>query len=96
MGLGFVIARFNVFLRKTEQAEGLPRSAPWLPLWLGLAPTLFGVAINVVATAHHFRLMRRADRGEPYHPARWTPDLVAGAGMVFLGLAIVVNLFLAQ
>lgn len=96
MSLGFVIARFNVFLWKTQQTKGLPPSAPRLPLWLGLALTVFGVAINVVATLHHFRLMRRADRGEPYQPERWSPDLVVGAGMVLLGLAIVADLFLSR
>ncbi|MHB1556687.1 MAG: YidH family protein [Isosphaeraceae bacterium] len=96
MSLGFVIARFNVFLWKTEYGKGLPPSSPWLPLWLGMTLTVFGVAINIVATVHHFQLMRSASRGEPYRPERWSPDLIVGAGMVFLGLAIVVDLFLAR
>ena len=96
MSLGFVIARFNVFLWKTEHGKGLPLETPWLPLWLGLVLTVFGVAINIVATVHHFQLMRSADRGEPYRPEKWSPDLVVGAGMVLLGLAIAVDLFLAR
>lgn len=96
MSLGFVIARFNLFLWKTHQTRELPASAPPLPLWLGLAFTVFGVAINIVATVHHFGLMRSANRGEPYRPDRWSPDLVVGAGMVLLGLAIVVDLFLSR
>ncbi len=96
MSFGFVIARFNIFLWKTEHGTGLPPSTPWLPLWLGITLAVFGVAINIVATVHHFQLMRCADRGEPYQPERWSPDLVVGAGMVLLGLAIVVDLFLAR
>ena len=96
MSLGFVIARFNVFLWKTQQGQGLPLSVPWLPLWLGLALTVFGVAINIAATVHHFRLMRRANLGEPYRPEAWSPDLVVGVGMVLFGLAIVVDLFKAR
>lgn len=96
MSLGFVIARFNVFLWKTEQSKGLPSSAPSLPMWIGLALAAFGVAINVIATLHHFHLMRRADRGEPYRHGEWTPDLFIGLGMVALGLAIVIDLFVSR
>ncbi len=96
MSLGFVIARFHVFLWKNDLGKGLPDSAPRLPMWIGLALAVFGVAINVIATIHHFRLMRRADRGEPYRHGEWTPDLFIGAGMVALGLAIVIDLFLSR
>ena len=96
MSLGFVMARFNVFLWNNEHGKGEPHSLPRLPLWLGLALTVFGIAINVAATVHHFRLMRRANRGEPYQPDVWSPDLLVGIGMVVLGLAIVVELFVGR
>ena len=96
MSLGFVIARFNAFLWKVHKDDGLPLSAPMITQWLGLAFTVFGVAINIVATVHHFQLMGRANRGEPYEPRHWSPDLVVGAGMVLLGLAIVADIFLSR
>lgn len=96
MSLGFVIARFNVFLWKSQHGKGFPVSSPWEPMWLGLSLTVFGVVINVIATIHHFRLMSQADRGEPYRPEKWTPDMLIGAGMVALGLAIVIDLFISR
>jgi putative membrane protein len=96
VSLGFVVARFNVFLWKAAHDKGVPRPVPWLPLWLGMMIAVFGVTINVAATAHHFRLMRRANRGEAYRPESGSPDLVVGVGMVVLGAAIVAELFVTR
>ena len=97
ISLGFVIARFNVFLWKIREAgQTLPPSAPRLPLWIGSVLAAYGVAVNMFATVQHRLLLRRADRGEPYRPPTWSPDLVVGIGMALLGILVLVVLFTAR
>jgi len=93
MSLGFVMVRFNMFLWKSQRSGDAPESAPWLPLWIGLVLTAYGVAVNLFATVQHRGLLNRANRGEPYVPPRWSPDLVVGIGMAALGVLVVIDLF---
>lgn len=96
MTLGFVMVRFNIFVARTQQSDHASQSTPWLPLWVGLVLTAYGVAINLFATVQHRRLIVRANRGEPYEAPTWSPDLVVGIGMAVLGALVVIDLFLTH
>lgn len=65
MGLGFVVARFGLFLQQLQIVEHQPSVRQYgLSLWFGTALIAVGVAVNVYAGWRHTRLMRALDRGE--------------------------------
>jgi putative membrane protein len=69
MGFGFVVARFGLFLREITAVQGRPLTAPTgISYWIGGALLVLGVAINVLATIQHIRLMKRLAANEPYRP----------------------------
>jgi putative membrane protein len=63
MGFGFVVARFGLFLRELSVvAQPVPQT-PHFSVWIGTALVLIGVAVNLLATLHHVRLVRDLNRG---------------------------------
>lgn len=65
MGLGFVVARFGLFLQQLQIVEHQPSVRQYgLSLWFGTALIAVGVAVNVYAGWRHTRLIRALDRGE--------------------------------
>lgn len=85
IGLGFVVARFGLFLRELVAAGHPPAAANAGPsLWIGTGIVALGVAVNVIAAAQHVRLVRRLEAGGP------TPSGVSRLGValeVLLGVA---------
>ncbi len=60
MGLGFVVARFGLFLREIQAMQsGGPAKGFGLSLWFGTAFIVLGVAINIASIFNHVRLVRR-------------------------------------
>jgi putative membrane protein len=83
IGLGFVVARFGLFLRELV-AAGRPPADAGPSLWIGTGMVALGVAVNVLAAAQHVRLVRRLEAGGP------TPSGVSRLGValaVLLGVA---------
>ncbi len=63
MGFGFVVARFGLFLRELSvTAQPVPQT-PHFSVWIGTALVLIGVVVNLLAAAHHMRLVRDLNRG---------------------------------
>jgi len=91
MAFGFVIARFGLFLREIEAAHAGPAEAPSaLSLPIGIAFVLIGVLINILASVHHVRYIRRLSSGRlgvgrPSGLAIALALVLAGAGV---GMAI--------
>ncbi len=65
MGFGFVVARFGLFLQQLQAIRGAPSTQHYgLSLWFGTALITIGVAANIMAGAHHAKLVQSLDRGE--------------------------------
>jgi putative membrane protein len=93
MGLGFVVARFGLFLTELRSAEQLPpQHAVGWSLWIGTALLVLGIAVNLLAAAQFAAFASRLDRGEPYRPSRWPLGLIVAGVLAVLGLVMVAYL----
>lgn len=88
MGLGFVVARFGLFLRETAAAKGgaLPRPLGFSPT-VGVLLILLGVAALAVAAFRFTTTLRRLRSGLPAPLALW-PGLFLTLGLAAVGLAL--------
>ena len=95
MGLGFVVARFGLFLRELASIEDLPapRSAG-LSMWIGIGLLSLGIAVNVASAVQHATFVRRLERGEPYRPGRWSLGIAVAAILSAVGIGMIVYLVL--
>jgi putative membrane protein len=60
MGLGFLVAKFGLFVAEMLLIRGGdPTDTPRLPLWIGSAMVLLGIAATLLAGIEHVRLVRR-------------------------------------
>ena len=92
MGLGFVVARFGLFLRLlSQQAQGrLPRGEFGVSAALGVLFVLIGAVAILVATAQHKRYVATLSQHD-------LPDAYArGFALVLSGTVGVLGLLLAS
>jgi len=89
MGLGFVVARFGLFLREfaAEEAGQLPQRSG-MSLWFGTALLVLGVAAIAMSGLEHYRLMRRWEQGQLYQPPRNSAGLYVAAALVLIGIGM--------
>lgn len=60
MGLGFLVARFGLFLREMAVwREAKATHAPHLSVWIGSALVLLGIVATLVAAAEYVHMLRR-------------------------------------
>jgi putative membrane protein len=92
MGLGFVVARFGVFLRMAAAAtrNGEPPQAHWESTVLGVAFVLLGVVTLFVAAWQHARFceeLGEADLPQTYFPrySLWFTWILALLGVALSG-----------
>jgi uncharacterized protein (DUF302 family)/uncharacterized membrane protein YidH (DUF202 family) len=87
MGLGFVLARFGLFLEEFNhlQPDFQVRSYG-ISLWIGVGLILMGVSVCLLSTLRHLRMLKQLEAGESLYLHR--PRLVIGvvAALVILGL----------
>ncbi len=97
MGLGFVVARFGLFLREVAVAQhaAVPPTSG-LSLWVGSGLIVLGILTNVHSAAQHLAFARRLARGEPYYPPRVPPGVVVAFVLAVLGIAMAVHMVLAS
>ncbi|MBI2825122.1 MAG: DUF202 domain-containing protein [Planctomycetia bacterium] len=89
MGLGFVVARFGLFLREIAVAEHLlqaPRSG--FSLWIGTGLILLGVVVSMMAAWEHALLLRRMDEGAAYRPPRRSLAIIVAVVLALIGIAM--------
>ena len=97
MGLGFVVARFGVFLREFALAENfLPHHQTNFSLWIGTSLVLAGVIVNLLAAWEYYGFFRRLDRQLPYRAPRWSYGVIVAVALGIIGLAMVVYLVLPR
>jgi putative membrane protein len=93
IALGFVVAKFGLFLRqlakatKAEVPPGIGTSS-----WIGALFVALGVVTCAVAAAQHLRFLERLRRGDAYPAPRWSLAIVLAVVLSFLGIGILVYL----
>ena len=98
IGLGFVVARFGLFLREIASIEAKiqpPHSAIGAPL-LGVLLIFLGVAIALMAAWSHFRYLGRLHRGEPLQIRRLSGAVLVSLILAAFGLGLGLYLFRMQ
>ena len=94
MGVGFVVARFGLFLRELAEVGHLPlRHDPRFSLVLGNVFIGLGVLMLVLAVALYQRFLRRLARGELGYPSEWSLGVLLA--LTLAGLGVVLATYLA-
>jgi putative membrane protein len=97
MGLGFVLARFGLFLEEFNRldANSIARSYG-LSLWIGVTLILLGVAVCLLSTVRHLHMLRQLQAGDSLFAT--PPRLAMGvvAVLIILGLIMAGYLILAN
>ncbi len=86
IGLGFVVAKFGLFLR-ILQPQVLHPSHPWTGI-VGVALALSGATVSALAAWQHRRFIQTLDPHELPPRYRTTPGWGLGAGVAVAGLAL--------
>ena len=92
VGMGFVVARFALFLEEIHAPGQVPAGKHEISLQLGVAIVVVGVAISLVAAVLHARELRRLLRGEPFRPSIWSFAIAVAVGIGLAGLALAYRL----
>ena len=92
MGLGFVVARFGLFLRETAAAKGraLAPAMGYSPV-VGVLLILLGAVAMALAAFRFVDTLRRLRAGRPA-PVSVGPGLFLSGGLVVTGVALAVYL----
>jgi len=90
VGMGFVVARFGLFLRLIHPAASNPEH-PWAgPIGIGLA--MLGALATIIATIQHRRFCRTLEANELPPNYRIEPGLMLGFSVALAGLILSVLL----
>jgi putative membrane protein len=92
MGLGFVVARFGLFLRQLALERAAPPEPGHASAVIGAALVAASVLITIFSTARFFRARAQIERGR-FVPEAFTEVLVVAvtvlAGLALLGYLVV-------
>ena len=95
MGFGFVVARFGLFLEVMQLTRGgtVPQSHLF-SRWLGTAFVVIGVAVNLLSTRRHVRIVGQLNQGQLVaQPAsRLAVVLAVFLALIGIAIALYVNL----
>ena len=94
MGLGFVVARFGLFLHEIEavRQNPMPKASTGFSLWIGTALILLAVLVNLLVSAEHLRLMRQIPSVPPFGVRSWFLGVGVSLVLAMLGIAMAVYL----
>lgn len=91
MGLGFVVARFGLFLQQVRLVEpSLQGHSYGLSIWFGTALIATGVILDIYATWNHVQIVRQLNSGETdfTRPSRGAISLALFLALVGIAMAI--------
>ena len=99
MGLGFVVARFGLFLREIAAIHpSQPVTPPpgshssGMSIWIGTILLIVGVGMNLHATIRFAAFGRRFRRGDAIHPPSFVLEFTIAVLLGILGLALAAHL----
>jgi uncharacterized protein (DUF302 family)/uncharacterized membrane protein YidH (DUF202 family) len=97
MGLGFVVARFALFLQQMRAMEHAPSTQEYgVSLWFGTSLIAVGVIVNLYAGWRHAHLIRQLDLGEVSRPHLSARVAAIAWFLALVGLAMTVYLLLLR
>lgn len=97
MGLGFVLARFGLFLQEFNRlGSALPVRSSGVSLWIGVALILMGVAVCLLSTLRHLRMLKQLQSGESLFAQRPLLAVATAAALILLGLVMAGYLIFAN
>ena len=95
MGLGFVVARFGLFLREITPAISISdHRQTGFSLWIGTALVVVGVIVNLRAAWEHFRFLRRIEMSLPYRAPRWSQGIIVAVFLSMIGCVMAIYILL--
>jgi len=87
MGLGFVLARFGLFLQEFNRLEpDFPARSYGISLWIGVALILMGVSVCLLSMFRHLRMLKQLQAGESLYLRRPLMVIAVAVALVILGL----------
>ena len=93
MGLGFVVARFGLFLQTLRLGQPSLPLQPYGPsFWFGTSLILLGVAVQVLSAIAYARLVQRLTSGETAFRGPSSLAIFVAAALALLGLAMALYL----
>jgi uncharacterized protein (DUF302 family)/uncharacterized membrane protein YidH (DUF202 family) len=93
MGLGFVLARFGVFLQQLEFGQRAVSSQTSGPShWFGAVLITVGVIVSLSAAWQHTRLVRELNRGDLPHCSSLAQNVAIAFVLVLVGLGMAIYL----
>jgi putative membrane protein len=92
MALGFVVARFGLFLRIVQAPGGPVPPGTGLSPYLGAVLVVLGVIATGAGTRRYQKFCRRLGRGEMPSPHAEITPLLLGWSLAVLGIVMVVVL----
>lgn len=97
MGFGFVVARFGLFLQELRVVEPSSQARTYgFSIWLGTALIAAGVALDVLASWHHVRLIRQLNQGDESFGRPSPGGLALAIFLACVGVAMAVYLILVR
>ncbi|MGV3486481.1 MAG: YidH family protein [Planctomycetaceae bacterium] len=94
MGLGFLVAKFGLFVREMLVMRGKESSdAPQFSLWIGAAMVILGVVMTITASVEHHYLLKRLEITHFVGKVRGTMSTAIALMLVIVGIAMVLYLF---
>ncbi|MBP7286405.1 MAG: DUF202 domain-containing protein [Nannocystaceae bacterium] len=87
IGLGFVVARFGLFLQLLDQQAATSASHHVSP-WIGVGLAMLGAAMAATSSWQHIRFRRTLGHDDLPVGYRTGPALVAGFGVSVAGLVL--------
>src|SRR5271170_5700258 len=93
MGFGFVVARFGLFLRELASIRNFPQfETSKLTVPLGTALLVAGVAVTILSSVRHVRIVRALNTGAPIVTKPSTLAIAVALMLAAAGLAMAVYL----
>ena len=95
MGLGFIVARFGVFLRETAQLQEIQIPSQATPtVWMGIALVSVGVLAMLMATGEYVTAIRNIKQRRYNKVADRPLVVVIAVALTLIGVGMVVYLFI--
>jgi putative membrane protein len=93
LGLGFVVARFGLFLERLDYLEHvMPAHSYGLSVWFGTGLILAGVAVYLSSAWNYVRLIRALNRGEVVAARPSVQAVLVAVFLALVGLAMAIYL----
>jgi|SRR5271165_1696288 len=93
MGLGFVVARFGLFLQQLAFLQRTPTlHSSGLSLWLGTLLIAAGILVCTLSAWRHVRIVRQMDANQALNLSSSTAVIAIAAFLALIGLAMAMYL----